>query len=164
MTSGIYKITDTDTGEIYIGGSVNIEHRMSTHKSLIKHKKHYNLRLSKIKNYTHCVILMCDKSMVKFYEQLCINALKPELNVSTSATGTSPEHWSDDRKRKYSEQNPMKKADAVYKNSSSRKGTRRPDLAERNRLGAGKKPWNYGKTSLSTSYANAMRHVVYWGA
>ena len=164
MTCGVYTITCKQTGKVYVGGSVNIENRWSQHKTMIKHKKHDCPGLACVTDVEYRILLICSEHRVQFYEQLCLDGLKPALNTSSSARGTSPEHWSDERKIKYSENNPMKNWSIAYKNGVKRRGIKRPDLAEKNRKQVGKKPWNYGKTSLITAYSNFIRHVQYWGA
>ena len=42
MTQGIYKITNTKTGESYIGKSVNIEQRIKQHKNELRKGTHHN--------------------------------------------------------------------------------------------------------------------------
>lgn len=42
MKTGIYKITNTVNGKIYIGQAKNIESRWSNHKSALRRQKHYN--------------------------------------------------------------------------------------------------------------------------
>jgi predicted GIY-YIG superfamily endonuclease len=45
MSIGIYKIENLLNGKVYIGQSVNIEKRWSTHKSELEKKYHYNIHL-----------------------------------------------------------------------------------------------------------------------
>ena len=45
MTQGIYKITNTKTGESYIGKSVNIEQRIKQHKNELRKGTHHNTDL-----------------------------------------------------------------------------------------------------------------------
>lgn len=45
MTQGIYKITNTKTGESYIGKSVNIEQRIKQHKNELRKGIHHNTDL-----------------------------------------------------------------------------------------------------------------------
>ena len=42
---GIYKITNLDNGKMYVGQSVNIENRWSSHKTLLNKNQHENRRL-----------------------------------------------------------------------------------------------------------------------
>lgn len=43
--SGIYQITNTINGKIYIGSSVNLKQRFNDHKKLLRHNKHPNKHL-----------------------------------------------------------------------------------------------------------------------
>ena len=45
MSIGIYKIQNLVNGKIYIGQSVNIEKRWSTHRSALENNYHYNIHL-----------------------------------------------------------------------------------------------------------------------
>lgn len=45
MSIGIYKITNLLNGKMYIGQSVDIEKRWSTHKAELKNNYHYNIHL-----------------------------------------------------------------------------------------------------------------------
>lgn len=47
MNSGIYKITNTYSGKIYIGSSRNVFKRMTEHKSLLRRGAHVNKELQK---------------------------------------------------------------------------------------------------------------------
>lgn len=47
MKSGIYKITNTINGKVYIGQSININKRFKTHLSDLKYNRHHNIYLQK---------------------------------------------------------------------------------------------------------------------
>ncbi|MCM3115701.1 GIY-YIG nuclease family protein [Neobacillus sp. MER 74] len=44
---GIYLLHDEDSGVVYVGGTKNIRSRISTHRSLLRKKKHTNEQLQK---------------------------------------------------------------------------------------------------------------------
>lgn len=66
MTIGVYKITNTKNGHIYIGQSANIEQRFIRHRWELKHNRHTNLYLQRDWNtygpevFTYSVIEECD--------------------------------------------------------------------------------------------------------
>ena len=84
MTSGVYKITNIITGELYIGSSKDIESRYASHRSLSAHKRHPNSKLYKDMskygrdNFTIEVIEETDN--LKEREQYWIEYLKPSYN------------------------------------------------------------------------------------
>lgn len=52
MTIGIYKITNTNSGKVYIGSSINIEQRHKDHLYLLKSNKHHSKDLQQSYNRT----------------------------------------------------------------------------------------------------------------
>ena len=82
--SGIYKITNTITGDFYIGSSKNIEKRWASHKSPSVHKQRPNSKLYKAMaqygrdNFTIEVIEKTDN--LREREQYWIEYLKPSYN------------------------------------------------------------------------------------
>ena len=45
MTTGIYKITNTQTGKCYIGSAIRIDRRWNEHKNLLQKNSHHSQRL-----------------------------------------------------------------------------------------------------------------------
>src|SRR5688572_23079365 len=43
--SAIYKITNNISKKVYIGSAINVYHRFSTHRSLLRSSKHFNKHL-----------------------------------------------------------------------------------------------------------------------
>ena len=89
MTCGIY-ILQFSSGNTYIGKSVNIEKRISTHKSAIKHNSHYNDLLNNEDYLTlsYKIIEECLEVELSDKEVYWIKLNKPTLNIAT-ATPTS---------------------------------------------------------------------------
>ena len=84
--SGIYKITNTITGEFYIGSSKNVKRRWESHKWPSTWKKHSNsqlyldMRKYGIENFVFEVIEEVEPGSLKETEQYFIETLKPTYN------------------------------------------------------------------------------------
>ena len=85
MTCGIYYLIFLDTESSYVGKSNNIERRIANHKTLIKHKKHYNegLNAQSILNLEVIVLEECDETILPERENYWVSELKPNLNISS---------------------------------------------------------------------------------
>jgi predicted GIY-YIG superfamily endonuclease len=53
---GIYLLHDEDSGVVYVGGTKNIRSRISTHRSLLRKKKHTNDQLQKAYNHGELIV------------------------------------------------------------------------------------------------------------
>lgn len=64
-TSGIYKIENLVDGKVYIGQSVNLQNRLTSHKSDLKHNRHHNTYLQHaynkygVENFDFSIIHEC---------------------------------------------------------------------------------------------------------
>jgi group I intron endonuclease len=97
--SGIYKITNTVNGKFYIGSSVNIDRRLSEHKSMLAIGTHRNPILQRAwdkhgaDKFTFEVIEECanDRKVCFEREQYYLDLFKPFLeigyNIETKASG-----------------------------------------------------------------------------
>ena len=109
---GIYKITNTITGDYYIGSSSNIRKRTRQHQYALSMNKHANRYLQNARNkygdeaFVYETILLCDPTHRLYFEQLFLDLLHPTYNIAINATavnaGRSP---SEETKRKLSEAN-----------------------------------------------------------
>lgn len=103
MNCGIYQLTFS-SGRFYIGSSCIINQRCKKHIRLMRFGRHKNIKLqrsySKYGAPTVKVLLVCSKEDLIFYEQLCIDGLKPELNISQFADRPSQ---TEEGKRKQAE-------------------------------------------------------------
>ena len=88
MTCGIYSLR-SPSGKQYIGSSKDIEYRVGVHKrrSLrgTNKSRMLNFAFQKYGDLEVKIILVCLQEDLLFYEQLCIDALKPEYNSSRIA-------------------------------------------------------------------------------
>jgi group I intron endonuclease len=89
MNCGVYKITDVETGQFYIGSAKNLRVRKSGHFSQLKQSKHGNLHLQRIhnkgRNLSFEVYIYTRSEDRLMFEQRCLDILKPELNKSLDA-------------------------------------------------------------------------------
>ena len=98
--SGIYEIVNTVNGKRYIGSAKNFSRRWGTHRRELKGAKHGNSKLQRAWNkygeaaFKFLPILVCQKSMLLFYEQQLLDKVKPEYNIalSVSAPMTGMKH------------------------------------------------------------------------
>lgn len=94
MDAGVYKITNFINGESYIGSSANLFRRWSEHRNLLLRGRHENHRLQKDWNsfsehaFVFCVVLVCKKDDLHFYEQRCIDVMKPFYNLRRDVRST----------------------------------------------------------------------------
>lgn len=104
ITAGIYQIMNKFSGDFYIGSSVNISNRLGNHIRRLRSNKHDNQHLQNAwnkygaNNFEFKVILYCDKEMCIYYEQACIDGLKPEYNIlPTAGSPLGHKHTSETR-------------------------------------------------------------------
>ena len=100
-TSAVYKITNTITGDFYIGSSKNVKHRWADHKCPSKWNEHPNnpmyLDMQKYgtDKFEFQVIEQVESERLRETEQKFIEMLKPTYN-SNNANG-----WDIERYKKY---------------------------------------------------------------
>lgn len=89
---GVYIITCVPTGDTYIGSTtVSFKQRFADHKGLLRRGKHHNWKVQKewitwgSDAFTFEPIVVTRKEDAIFYEQKCLNALKPSLNLAPKA-------------------------------------------------------------------------------
>lgn len=89
--SGIYEIRNKINGKVYIGSSLDIYDRWSTHKRLLRNGKHHAPHLQNAWNaygsecFEFCVIEICSKDLLIKTEQHYIDTMRPVYNVSPTA-------------------------------------------------------------------------------
>lgn len=93
MTTGVYQIFCTETGERYIGGTQNIERRFRGHRSELRSGKHYNKRLQQAWDkygsgaFKFCLIEKCEVGQEKVREQVYLDNCDSLFNIYKDANG-----------------------------------------------------------------------------
>ncbi len=109
FNSGVYEIVNTFNGERYIGSSVNLSKRRSRHYADLEGGYHGNAHLQRAfdkygrENFEFRTLLLCDPENCIMYEQTCIDALKPEYNICSTAGSPLGVKRSDEARAKMSE-------------------------------------------------------------
>ena len=91
MDCGIYRILNSDSGDIYIGSSCNLKSRLRTHKSMLKRNVHHSVHLQNAYNkykkdsFKFNILFFCDVEDLLFYEQRLLDYYKPRYNISSFA-------------------------------------------------------------------------------
>lgn len=87
LKTGIYKITNTTNGRIYIGSATNLTQRKGDHFSKLRKQIHRNRYLQNSYNlhgkdaFQFNIIEFCDRGILVEREQFYIDTLKPEYNI-----------------------------------------------------------------------------------
>ena len=130
---GVYKITNTVTGDFYIGSSKNVKRRWVEHKSHSVWKKHPNNPMYKdMKKYgldyfEFQVLAEVEIEQLKEKEQQFIEELKPIYN-DKNAKGLDIERYKESQKkasRKYEKSNKRKKQKKEYQKTEKYKESQR---------------------------------------
>ena len=91
MKSGIYKIINNITKDIYIGSSVNLSNRKSRHFKDLEKNIHHSIILQravnkyKIENFDFIILEYCDKNDLLIREQYYLDTLFPLYNILKNA-------------------------------------------------------------------------------
>lgn len=89
--SGVYAITNAVNGKRYIGSAVNFHARWGKHLSQFRRGVHHNVRLQRAwskygkEAFRLDVLIVCAREHAVMYEQIAMDALKPEYNLSPTA-------------------------------------------------------------------------------
>ena len=85
MNCGIYKITNTVNGKVYIGSSIHLDKRWEEHLWYLKNNKHHSIHLqnawNKYGSFIFEILLYCDKENLVFYEQRAIDEYRSLNNL-----------------------------------------------------------------------------------
>jgi group I intron endonuclease len=106
---GVYEIKNVVNGHKYIGSSVNVVWRLWGHKHALNLHQHHNPYFQNAwnkhgeQNFILRVLLYCDRGMLLIYEQMCLDAFKPEYNICTIAGSTLGIKLSESARRKMCE-------------------------------------------------------------
>ena len=106
MSIGIYKITNKINNKCYIGQSVNLESRIRSHKSMLKHHNEDNDLLNKAtqkygyENFEIEIIKYCKENELDFYEKYYINfynSYKRQNGYNIELGGSTHKHLSEEQ-------------------------------------------------------------------
>ncbi len=92
LNTGIYEISNVINGKRYIGSAIDLRIRKHTHFSELKYRRHYNGHLQNSYNkhgreaFQFKILLYCDHKLCLIYEQALLDLVKPEYNISPTAT------------------------------------------------------------------------------
>lgn len=110
MNSGIYQIVNIVNNHRYVGSSVDLSKREWQHFNSLRKNNHYNNKLQSVFNQykknslVFSVLVKCPPEYVLKLEQWFIDNLKPEYNISKSATALMlGRTHSEKTKKQYSE-------------------------------------------------------------
>jgi group I intron endonuclease len=115
---GIYIIENRITGKAYIGSSIRMKRRLRDHKYALRKGEHKNRKLQNAWNkygesaFRFAILFRCSVDMLRHYEQMFIDQMKPEYNINPCADrpATGPRKmpnrnnngWTEERRRKHS--------------------------------------------------------------
>lgn len=108
LTTGIYEIRNTINGKRYIGSAVDFGNRWRQHvQSLIRGDHHCRVLQRAWLRYTPRAfqfnkLLACSKENLIMYEQICMDALKPEYNCAPKAGSQLGYRHSDESRKRMS--------------------------------------------------------------
>ncbi len=89
--SGIYIIQSKESGNFYVGQSVNLKHREQEHWSALHHEVHRNAPLQNAYNkygregLEFRILMYIPEDELTKWEQWCLDTWKPEYNIATCA-------------------------------------------------------------------------------
>ena len=119
--SAVYKITNTATGDFYIGSSKDVKQRWRNHKKPSVHKRYLNnpmyLDMQKygVDNFVFEILEEVEEDKLKETEQQFIELLKPTYN-NYNANGLNVERY-----KEYQKSDKCKKTKKEYEKTDKRK-------------------------------------------
>ena len=123
--SGIYKITNTITGDFYIGSSKNVKSRWTDHKKPSTWKQcpnnpmYIDMQKYGVDKFVFEILEEAEEGKLKVAEQKFIELLKPAYN-SNRANGWDIERYKEYQK-KYNKSEKRKESQKKYNKSEKRK-------------------------------------------
>lgn len=109
---GIYKITNTVNGKVYIGQSVQLSKRLYEHRRVLENNCHSNRHLQNAYNkygdvFQIEIIMYCDNEeeldYLERYYISCYNSMNPQKGYNKEDGGNLNKHLSKETKKKMSE-------------------------------------------------------------
>ena len=127
--SGIYKITNTATGDFYIGSSKDVKRRWIEHKCQSRWKNYPNNQMYMdmqkfgVNNFVFEVLAEVEESFLKEKEQEFIETLNPTYN-QMNAKGLNTERYKE-TKKEYRKSNKFKKYQEEYQKTDKGKKSKK---------------------------------------
>lgn len=124
MKSGIYKIENQITKDIYIGSSINLNNRKSRHFKDLEKQIHHSIILQRavnkygIENFNFIVLEKCTKENLLLREQYYLDLLQPLYNILQNAGNSLGHIVSEETKnkhKKYALENNIKPPESTWK-------------------------------------------------
>lgn len=91
LTTGIYEIRNTINGKRYVGSAVDFGNRWRVHVQSLNRGDHHSRALQRAwrryspRAFQFNRLLVCSKEHLIMYEQICMDAMKPEYNCAPKA-------------------------------------------------------------------------------
>ncbi len=124
MKSGVYKIENQITKDIYIGSSVHLVNRKSRHFKDLEKNIHHSIILQRavnkygIENFIFIVLENCEKEVLLIREQHYLDTLLPMYNILSQA-GNSLGHTvtekTKDKHKRYALENNVRPPESTWK-------------------------------------------------
>ena len=92
--SGVYCITNLANNSKYIGSSIDICRRWTTHLRELRKGVHGNQKLQRAWNkygenmFEYSILILCSEKDTLLHEQQFLDDIKPEYNIATNATAS----------------------------------------------------------------------------
>lgn len=108
--TGIYCITDMQSGRFYVGSAVSIKKRWREHRNGLKRGQHHSQFMQRTYRarpdaFAFQVLLYCTPENLLMYEQRFLDAWNPEFNTNPTAGSMLGYRHGDETRRKMSESN-----------------------------------------------------------
>jgi group I intron endonuclease len=109
LRTGIYEIRNTVNGKKYVGSAVDFGNRWRQHAQSLVRGDHHSIALQRAwvrygpSAFQFNKLLACSKENLIMYEQICMDALKPEYSVAPRAGSQLGFKMSDEARAKMAE-------------------------------------------------------------
>lgn len=157
--SGIYAITHTGSGKMYVGSAVNINKRKSVHIANLRAGSHHSIKLQNAWNkygeslFEFKTLLVCDKKDLLFYEQRLIDG----YDVANTGYNVCPTAGSCIGVKQTAEDK-AKKSAAMKGNKSSVGVKQSPEhIAKRMAAHIGRKHTEESRAKMSAAHSGVSR-------
>lgn len=106
FNTGIYEIVNTVNGKRYVGSAVSFRRRWYEHRRQLKAGSHHSRKLQAAWKkhgeaaFQFSILLICAKPNLLLYEQVAIDNLRPDYNISPTAGSTLGFKFTEESKQK----------------------------------------------------------------